>query len=129
MRRVSVLVLSMVLAVPFSASAEPAPDSPRTSTAREARAAAFPVLRVTRKVRGLQTPWDVQRLPHGRLLIGERDSHRLLLWRAGHRRVLRFPARVWVSGETGLMGLAVDPNFRRNRRIYACQGAFTPTGH
>jgi glucose/arabinose dehydrogenase len=85
---------------------------------------------VTRQVTGLATPWDVQRLPHGRLLISERDTRRLLLWRRGHTRVLRFPsARVWASSETGLMSIAVDPAFARNRRVYTCQGGFTATGH
>jgi len=36
---------------------------------------------------------------------------------------------VWASGETGLMSIAVDPDFARNRRIYTCQGGFTSTGH
>ena len=127
MRLLSVLVLCSALTIPAApTAAEPSPDSASVSPAR---AQAFPDLQVTRKVGGLQIPWDVQRLPHGRLLIGERDTHRLLVWRAGHRRVLRFPARVWASGETGLMGLAVDPRFGDNRRVYTCQGGFTPTGH
>ena len=29
---------------------------------------------------------------------------------------------LWVSGETGLMGIEVDPGFASNRRIYTCQG-------
>ena len=29
---------------------------------------------------------------------------------------------IWVSGETGLMGLEVDPDFADNRRVYTCQG-------
>jgi len=31
-----------------------------------------------------------------------------------------------VSGETGLMGLAVDPGFDRNHRFYTCQGGHLP---
>ena len=30
-----------------------------------------------------------------------------------------------MSGETGLLGLAVDPDFAQNHRIYTCQGGFT----
>ena len=133
MRRLSVLVLCMLLAMPTSASASPfghvAPDPSQTSASPPQRATAFPALRVTRKVRGLSSPWDVKRLPRGRLLISERDTARLVLWRAGAKRALRFPARVWTSGETGLMSLAVDPKFTDNRRVYTCQGGFTSTGH
>jgi aldose sugar dehydrogenase len=35
---------------------------------------------------------------------------------------------VWVSGETGLTGLAVDPDFADNRRVYTCQGGFRSGG-
>jgi glucose/arabinose dehydrogenase len=125
-RVLSVLLLCSALTIPATPTA--ADGSPDRATAPD-RTQVFPDLRVTRTVTGLQIPWDVQRLPHRRLLIGERDTHRLLVWRSGHRRALRFPARVWVSGETGLMGLAVDPRFRHNRRVYTCQGGFTATGH
>jgi aldose sugar dehydrogenase len=130
MRRLPVLVLCALLSIPASASAQRAPGSPSASAAAPGAAASFPALAVRRQVRGLATPWDVQRLPHRRLLISERDNRRLLLWRAGRTRVLRFPsARVWASSETGLMSIAVDPRFRRNHRVYTCQGGYTATGH
>jgi glucose/arabinose dehydrogenase len=128
MRRFSVLALCSVLAIPAPAVAQNPPGDAGASAAAH-RASAFPALTVTRKVRGLETPWDVKRLPHGRLLISERDTHRLIIWRRGHKHQVRFPAHVWVSGETGLMSLAVDPSFAKNRRIYTCQGGFTSSGH
>ena len=123
MRRASLLVL--VLAVLASVGAPAAAPV----LAADHRQDAFPSLTVTRQVRSLATPWDVQRLPHGRLLISERDTHRLLIWRAGRKHAVRFPAHVWVSGETGLMSLAVDPSFAKNRRVYTCFGGYTSTGH
>lgn len=137
MVRLSALTLALLLAAPTSALALSDPGSPSAAAAPTTatpaageRSRVVPALRVTRKVKGLSTPWDVQPLPKGRLLITERDTRRLLLWRDGRTRVLRFPsARVWASGETGLMSLAVDPLFSRNRRIYTCQGAFTASGH
>lgn len=141
MVRLSALTLALLLAAPTAgptaalAGTDPGSPSaaaaPATGTTSDPeRSAAVPALRVTRKVRGLSTPWDVQPLPKGRLLISERDSRRLLLWRDGRTRVLRFPSgQVWASGETGLMSLAVDPRFRDNRRIYTCQGGFTSSGH
>ena len=32
-------------------------------------------------------------------------------------------ADFWAAGETGMMGLAVDPSFATNRRVYTCQGS------
>lgn len=93
------------------------------------RGAAIPSLRVTRQIGGLAYPWDVQVLPGGRLLLDERTHRRLIVWHRGVKKVLAFPsAAVWTSGETGLMGLAVDPRFSQNRRIYTCEGAFTGGG-
>jgi len=128
MRRVVPFVLGLTLLAPAAASAHQ-PPPPVGDGASAGRASAFPALTVTRKVRGLSTPWDVQRLPKKRLLISERDTHRLIVWRHGHKHAVRFPAHVWVSGETGLMSLAVDPHFGKNRRIYTCFGGFTSTGH
>lgn len=127
MRRLATLLLCGALACPLSACAE-SPQRPPAGTAPQPPA--FPTLAVTRQVGGLVDPWDVQQLPRGGLLVSERDSRHLILWRGGRKRVLRFPsARVWASGETGLMSIAVDPGFRHNRRVYTCQGWITRTGH
>jgi glucose/arabinose dehydrogenase len=103
------------------------PNAPVVEAAG-ARPAAIPTLRVTRQITGLTIPWDVQVLPGGRLLVDER-SGTLIVWRRGVKQVVSFPSStVWAAGETGLMGLAVDPAFSTNRRIYTCQGAFTSGG-
>jgi glucose/arabinose dehydrogenase len=92
-------------------------------------AAAPPALQVTTVVGGLDIPWDVQRLPDGRLLITERDTRRLLLFDGRLHRV-RFPRRsVWSHSETGLLSLAVDPQFTANHRFYTCAGGYTRHGH
>ena len=89
----------------------------------------MPGLRVTRVVGGLDIPWDVKPLPQGRLLITERTTKRLLTWRKGHLRRIAFPSStVWARGETGLMGLAIDPQFKKNHRFYTCQGGYTSGG-
>ena len=80
-------------------------------------------LRVRTVVAGLEIPWDVQAIGGGGLLVTERDKARLSVVRRGTRRTVRFPSdSVWVSGETGLMSLAVDPRFERTRRFWTCQG-------
>jgi aldose sugar dehydrogenase len=104
-------------------------DPPPEAAGPAAPTRGFPALRVTTVVGGLDHPWDVKPLGHGRLLVTERDRARLSLVTHGTRRTVAFPSRkVWVSGETGLMGLAVDPAFARNHRIYTCQGGTLPSG-
>ena len=82
-----------------------------------------PALQATRQVTGLSNPWDVQPIGGGRLLITERDTGQLLLRQDGSTRQVQFPSdRVWVSGETGLMSMEIDPRFGTNGRFYTCQG-------
>ncbi len=77
---------------------------------------------------GLAIPWDVESLPDGSLLVTERAG-RLNLIPAGGGPMAAIAldtSDVWSSGETGMMGLAVDPGFADNRRIYTCQGHTSP---
>jgi glucose/arabinose dehydrogenase len=81
--------------------------------------AAAPGLRVSTVARGLEIPWELAFLPDGRALVTERPGRVRLLGRDG--RLRRRPvARVAVSalGEGGLLGLALDPAFARNRFVY-----------
>jgi glucose/arabinose dehydrogenase len=90
-------------------------------------ATAVPRLRVRTVARGLEHAWDVQQASGGRLLVSERDRARLSVVRKGKRRTLaRLSRQVWVSGETGLMSLAVDPG---RRTLWACHGASTRRGN
>ena len=124
------VLLGLVLPVFPAASmaSSPDPTAPQTSEVQTPRSPVqarqrVPRLVVSKRVRGLSKPWDVKSISGNRLLITERDSARLILvGRSGKRRV-RFPsAKTWVSGETGLMSLEVDPGFARNGRFYTCQG-------
>lgn len=92
--------------------------------ADDARANAGPRLRVTTVQGGLAIPWDVQPAPGGRLLVSERDRARISVLHRGRRHTLAdLSELVWVSGETGLMSLALAPDFRSSRLLYACHGA------
>jgi glucose/arabinose dehydrogenase len=64
-------------------------------------------------------PWDVAFAPGGDMYFTERVG-RINLWTGGQRRVLATPADVVAIGEGGMMGVAVDPAFASNRRIYTC---------
>ena len=129
------LVLAAALsgAVLVSSCASPVPpDEARTSsssTSGEPAARKAVSLRVTTRASGLNHPWDVKAIPGKRLLVTERDPARLTLLTAKGKRAVRFPTgRVYVEGETGLMGLEVDPGFSRNHRIYTCSGWKTAGG-
>ncbi|PUA79015.1 PQQ-dependent sugar dehydrogenase [Nocardioides currus] len=90
----------------------------------------LPRLKVRELAAGFRVPWDVQQLPSGSLLVTGRNNAHLTRITRGERRRVDFPSEdVWVSIETGLMSLAIDPDFRKNRRIYTCQGGTTTTGH
>jgi glucose/arabinose dehydrogenase len=74
--------------------------------------------RVETVATGLEIPWEIAFLPGGRALVTERPGRVRLLDRRG--RLRKAPvARVPVSayGEGGMLGLAVDPAFRANRRL------------
>ena len=65
---------------------------------------------------GLATPWAMDWLPDGRMLLTERDG-RLSLLQDGELQVL---AQVPVTerGEGGLLGLALHPDFASNRAFF-----------
>jgi len=110
-RRAVLLVLTVVTALAVS-----------SLVAAPARAAVF---RVEVLATGLDHPWEVAPLPDGRLLVTQRERRELTLvdLMTDARRDLALPReRIWQRGETGLLGLAVDPAFTTNRRIYTCSG-------
>ncbi len=72
-------------------------------------------------------PWDVVELPGGEILITERSGALWLSPPDGSRRAVAADfGDLFASGETGLMGLALDPDFARNGRFYTCQGHSSP---
>ena len=123
----TLLALTAGVLAPTGAQADEV-DAPGVAL-RAQRAAAVPALRVTREASGLEQPWDVKHIGNGAFLVTERDTARLLRVKNGHVRRIAFPrSSVWVSGETGLMSLEIDPAFGRNGRFYTCQGGNTPGG-
>ena len=104
-----------------------APRTAATAAPAEPVRGAAPALEVRTVARGLEHPWDVQQASAGRLVVSERDRARISVVRNGKRRTLaRLSRQVWVSGETGLMALAVDA---RSRILWACHGATTRNGN
>ena len=76
-------------------------------------------LSVTTILGGLDHPWELAFIPGGNLVFTERVG-RIDILVGTQRRILATPTDVVANGEGGLLGLAVDPAFATNRRIYTC---------
>jgi len=67
----------------------------------------------------LNTPWGITSLPDGRLLITEKGGVMRIVTTAGvvSNAITGIPA-VNASGQGGLLGLCLDPQFTTNRMVY-----------
>ena len=86
-----------------------------------------PDLRVATFVSGLSIPWDIAFTPDGAMLFTQRRG--VLSSRLADGTVQTVDAEfgdLFARGETGLMGIVVDPGFTSNRRFYTCQGHTGP---
>jgi glucose/arabinose dehydrogenase len=100
-----------------TAAPPPSTATPAPATSGLARNPGGPA--VTTVARGLEVPWEIAFLPDRRALITERPGRVRLLNRNG--RLAPAPVaevNVTADGEGGLLGLAVDPRFSRNRFAY-----------
>ena len=98
--------------------AAPSPTAtPTPSESEPARVQGDP--RVTTVATGLEAPWEIAFLPDGRALVTERPGRVRLLSSSGELRSEPIATvEVQALGEGGLLGLAVDPDFRSNRLVY-----------
>ncbi len=86
-----------------------------------------PEITVVELVTGLSIPWDLAFTPDGTMLFTQRSG--VLSSRLGDGTVQTVSADfgdLYAFGETGLMGIVVDPAFASNRRFYTCQGHTGP---
>ena len=79
--------------------------------------------KVTRVASNLRVPWGIDFLPgkNGDALVAERTTGRIVrISRPGGRKrvVFRVPGVDTDAGEGGLLGLAVSPNYSRDRLVY-----------
>jgi len=135
MRRLPLLWIALLAALsgcgggegPAERAAPPRADS-APSTAPPSRPAPAPAKplrsrgeepRLETVATGLEAPWEIAFLPDRRALITERPGRVRLLERNGEvREEPVAEVEVAAIGEGGLLGLAVDPEFRRNRFVY-----------
>ncbi len=123
---VAAVLAATLTTVPALGALAPEPSKPSVTPA----AKKVPALKVKKLATGLDLVWDIQPIGRSTYLFTQRDRATLSTYAKGKvRKVKGFPSRkVWVSGETGLLGLAVDPDYTQNRRIYTCQGWRTGGG-
>ena len=105
--------------IPTPTPAETSSESVPTETA-----ATVPAPQVAGTVvEGIAVPWGIVFLPDGGALVGARDSGELFLvdGTGAKERVgtLDVRSRIDEGGETGLLGLALHPDFATNRLLYA----------
>ena len=117
--------LGAVLAAVLLAACTSGPGgSPST-----AEPSGVPALRVDVVAGGLDHPWDVAQAPDGTLLVDERSGGFTAVRPDGSARpVAADLGDLFAEGETGLMGLTLDPAFATNRRFYTCQGVQEAAG-
>lgn len=103
-------VLALGLAACTGPSESTAPDAGSTSASGG---------RVTAAATDLETPWSIAVLPDGSALISENDTGLIKHVRDG-RTVASVPidSPLETTGEGGLMGLAVGPDFAENQRLF-----------
>ncbi|MBI1871988.1 PQQ-dependent sugar dehydrogenase [Candidatus Collierbacteria bacterium] len=77
--------------------------------------------RLEEVVSGLYVPWSIVFTSPDRMLVTERDGKIRIVERG---RLLEKPlfvfTNVYTEKEAGLMGLTIDPDYSRNKYIYAC---------
>jgi glucose/arabinose dehydrogenase len=83
--------------------------------------------RTTVVATGLEAPWELVFLPDGRTFLTERPGRVVLFSRGFRARRVVATLEVDTGGrkEGGLLGIALDPAFRRNRLVYLYRTAKT----
>ena len=113
-------ILAMLASLPLILSA--AEPSPREQAV--AIAAAGPVVqgaaRLERRVSGLQRPWALAFTPEGEILVTEKYRG-LRIVRNGEllpEPLAGGPTGVFAEADSGLLDVALDPDFARNRTLF-----------
>jgi glucose/arabinose dehydrogenase len=78
----------------------------------------LPNITIETVVARLDTPWAIDFAPDGRIFISERPGRIRVIERGQLRAEPWIVLEVAETGEAGLMGLALDPNFPRSRFLY-----------
>ena len=102
----------------IAAAAQETIVGPRPQTMDDRFVMDPPGIRVETWVSGLVAPWSLAFLPDGQALVSERNGNTLLVERDGSLVELG-AVNIWEDDESGLMGIAVDPDFPDPAFVYA----------
>lgn len=103
-----------------SGSAQPGPATPSPAAPSSAAPSPPPDTSPPRDLAtGLDVPWEVARLPDGRMLITERETAAIKVRApSGEVTELGTVPGVRANGEGGLLGLAPSPDFAADRTVF-----------
>ncbi|MGI9078041.1 MAG: PQQ-dependent sugar dehydrogenase [Gemmatimonadaceae bacterium] len=104
----------LMLAASACGSREPASGKPSGSAAITTVGA----VKLDTVAQGLEVPWALAFDPHGRIFVTERPGRIRVLEKGVLRAEPWATLAVRATGETGLMGIALAPDFERSRLVY-----------
>ena len=103
------------------------PDSVLTDTIAIASDSGAPVFTVETVAESLSVPWAMAFAPDGRIFVTERLGSIRVIRNGVLEREPWATLHVAATGEAGLMGIALAPDFERNPFVYVV-GTFSTTG-
>ena len=117
-------IASLLVAVGFACGREPESPASRTFATKSGAK-----LEVDTFVTGLEVPWSLVFTSPTRLLVTERPG-RLRVIENGVLQIkpLAVLPDVEASGESGLMGMAIAPDYERSKLLYLAYAYDTPKG-
>ena len=117
MRRHSMMLLVAGLVACSQAPQEAAAQSPEIRSPQPSPVSG--VVRVETVARGLVNPWALAFLPDGRMLVTERPGRLRIVSKDGTLSApLTGVPEVLARSQGGLLDVALDPDFARNRLVY-----------
>jgi len=107
----------VVTARPSDQGPAPSTTDP-TSRSPSPKAQPGPPLVVDTVARNLSVPWGIDFLPDGTAIVTERDTRRVLAIDDGRVTQIGLIESAAPQGESGLLGVAVSPDFAEDRAIF-----------
>jgi aldose sugar dehydrogenase len=124
MRSARPAIVAAVLAMTAVTASGPAFAVDETYTTEKAK------IRVTTLAAGLKNPWGLAELPDGGFLVTEKSGNLRFVTSGGKlSEPMKGVPKVDSRGQGGLLDVALDPQFQRNRLIYISYSEPGETGN